>query len=183
MSDECARPATRILLIDGRSGSGKTTLAARLAPLLRADVVHLDDLYPGWHGLEEGSLASTRDVIAPLAEGRAAVYRRWNWAADRPGDEVRIEPGGCVIVEGCGALSRANRMHADVSVWIELDAVTRHERARSRDGRDWWWGLWREQEDAFYAREASSRIAHLVWSAQADAQAQPRRCSSSSSMP
>ena len=76
---------------------------------------------------------------------------------------MRLEPGGLVIVEGCGALSRMNRMHAAVSIWIELDEATRFERARSRDGRDWWWRLWREQEDAFYERERSPRLAHLVW--------------------
>ena len=155
--------ATRILLIDGRSGSGKTTLAERLAPLLGARVVHLDDLYPGWHGLEAGALAATRDVVVPLAAGHAAAYRRWDWAADREGEQVRIEPGGVVIVEGCGALSRASRQHADVALWLEVDEPHRHDRARTRDGADWWWRLWREQEDAFYARERSAGLADLVW--------------------
>lgn len=172
--------ATRILLIDGRSGSGKTTLAAHLAHHLGAEVVHLDDLYPGWHGLEAGSLASTRDVVAPLAAGRPAVYRRWDWARDRPGEEAHVEPGGLVIVEGCGALSRANRVHASVSIWNELDETTRHARVTNRDDRDWWWRLWREQENSFYRREGSANLAHLVWR---DAQAQPSRCSSASSMP
>ncbi|GGA76427.1 adenylate kinase [Pseudoclavibacter endophyticus] len=161
MSD--ARAHTRILLIDGRSGSGKTTLADRIAPLLGATVVHLDDLYPGWGGLEAGSEASTRDVLEPLARGRDAIYRRWDWFADRYGDEALIEPGGAVIVEGCGALSRANRALADVSIWIELDETKRRQRALTRGGDDWWWGLWSDQERAFYARERSPELAHLVW--------------------
>ena len=45
-----------VLLIDGRSGSGKTELArAVVAGVPEAQLVRLDDLYPGWGGLEEGS--------------------------------------------------------------------------------------------------------------------------------
>lgn len=154
---------TRILLLDGRSGSGKTTLADRIAPLFGAEVVHLDDLYPGWHGLEQGSLTAVRHVVRPLREGMEAVYRRWDWAADAYVDEVRIAPGGVVIVEGCGALSRESAVLADVSLWLDLDETERHRRARERGGDDWWWQLWREQEDAFYARERSPELADLTW--------------------
>ncbi|MGO2112758.1 MAG: hypothetical protein ACTH31_14230 [Pseudoclavibacter sp.] len=155
--------ASRILLIDGRSGSGKTTLADRVAPLLGATVVHLDDLYPGWSGLDAGSLASTCEVVQPLADGRDARYRRWDWHADRYGDEVLVEAGGTVIVEGCGALSRANRAHADVALWLDVDETQRRDRATTRDGDDWWWGIWRDQERDFYAREGSQGLAQLVW--------------------
>ncbi|MEO8095730.1 MAG: hypothetical protein ABI632_12485, partial [Pseudolysinimonas sp.] len=40
-----------VVLIDGRSGAGKTTLARELAPLVGAQLVSLDDVYPGWDGL------------------------------------------------------------------------------------------------------------------------------------
>lgn len=154
---------TRILIIDGRSGSGKTTLAAHLERHLGATVVHLDDLYPGWGGLERGSAASHEWVVEPLARGETAEYRRWNWAEDRYDETVRIEPGGVVIVEGCGALSRANHALADVSIWLELAEDARHARALARDSDDSWWMLWREQENAFYAREGSAQLADLTW--------------------
>lgn len=153
----------RILLIDGRSGSGKTTLAARFARHLDAEVVHLDDLYPGWHGLQAGAEAAVREVLRPLREGRPAAYRRWDWAAGAYADEVSVAPGGVVIVEGCGALSREAAALADVTLWLELGEPARLRRARERDGEDWWWALWRAQEDAFYARERSAALADLVW--------------------
>lgn len=48
------------VLIDGRSGSGKTTLTERLVARQRLDgvgvqVMHVEDLYPGWDGLAAGS--------------------------------------------------------------------------------------------------------------------------------
>lgn len=157
------RGETRILLIDGRSGAGKTTLSERLAAPLDASVVHMDELYPGWRGLGEGSALLVRDVLGPLASDRPAIWRRWDWANDRPGETGELAPGGLVIVEGCGAISRASRALADVALWIELDEAARHERARSRDGDDWWWALWRQQEDAYYAREDARGLADLVW--------------------
>ena len=50
----------RLVCIDGPAGSGKTTTAAALVASLQehrraVEVVHLDDLYEGWSGLE-GSL-------------------------------------------------------------------------------------------------------------------------------
>ena len=175
--------ATRLLLIDGRSGAGKTTLAARLAALLRAEVVHLDDLYLGWDGLDAGSRRAGTEVLAPLAAGRTARFRPWDWATSRLADEPRtVEPGGVVIVEGCGSLSRANAAFADVALWLELDEDERHRRALERDADDSWWAGWRAQEDAFYVREDARGLADLVWIGR-EVQAHPSRWSSSSSMP
>ncbi|MGO2574128.1 MAG: aminodeoxychorismate synthase, partial [Corynebacterium casei] len=47
------RPVT--VLIDGPSGAGKTWFAARLSEHMLWQTVHLDEFYPGWHGLEKGS--------------------------------------------------------------------------------------------------------------------------------
>ena len=50
--------ARRRILIDGRSGSGKTELARSIAAHWpEAQLVRLDDLYPGWDGLDAGSAA------------------------------------------------------------------------------------------------------------------------------
>lgn len=62
-----------VLLIDGRSGSGKTSLADSVLADLEAagdrpQVLRVEDLYPGWDGLAEGSLA----VANALDEGRTA---------------------------------------------------------------------------------------------------------------
>lgn len=168
---------TRIVLIDGRSGSGKTSLAARLAPALRADIVHMDDLYPGWDGLEIGSRTAAADIVRALAEGRAASWRRWDWYAGAYAEEHVREPGGVLIIEGCGSLSREAARFASVRIWMEVDARTRYERARLRDGDDSWWEIWARHEDAFYAREASSTLANLKL------YPQPSSCTRSSSMP
>ena len=58
-----------IIGIDGRSGSGKTQLSDMLNFSFTAEhfavrVLHLDSIYPGWDGLEEG----TKNMAENLAE-------------------------------------------------------------------------------------------------------------------
>ena len=66
-----------------------------------------------------------------------------------------------LIIEGCGALSRANRALADVGIWVELDEATRKRRALARDGEAYapYWDRWAAQEVAFIAREHPQSLA------------------------
>lgn len=146
-----------ILLVDGRSGSGKTEFATNLAALTRAQLVRLDALYPGWGGLEQGSLA----VATLLTEGR---WQRWDWATSTPAEWRSVDLATDLIVEGCGAISAANVALADASVWIELDDESRKKRALDRDGDMYapHWGEWASQEAAYIAREHPSLLADEV---------------------
>ncbi|GEK78711.1 nucleoside/nucleotide kinase family protein [Agrococcus baldri] len=151
-----------ITIIDGRSGSGKTELAARLGERTGARVIHMDDLYAGWHGLSTGSRLLERGILAPLVAGQAARWRRWDWAAGDWGAEDRAEPGEPLVIEGCGSLTIASRAHADRAIWLEAPEQVRHARALARDGDDSWWMLWREQEDAHIAANDPAALADEV---------------------
>lgn len=164
-----------ILLIDGRSGSGKTTYAAKLGAVLGWPVFHVEDAYPGWHGLSAGSATVGESMLDP---GRAG-FRRWDWHAgdwaewiDVPGARA---PGGraggpSLIVEGCGALTSANLAAARSvgdgeawGVWMELDAATRRRRAMDRDPAfASHWDMWAAQEDAHYAAHRPRELAEWV---------------------
>ena len=148
------------MLIDGRSGSGKTELAALLVAR-RPDLqlVRLDDVYPGWDGLEEASRHVHEFVL-----GERPRWRRWNWAAARPAEWHELDPLRPIIVEGCGALSRRNRRLADLGVWVELDDARRKIRALARDGDAYapHWERWAAQEEAFLAREDPRGLADVI---------------------
>lgn len=149
-----------VVLIDGGSGAGKTTLARELAPLLDAQLVSLDDVYPGWDGLAAGSAAVHETVLRPVDAG----YRRWDWAAERAADWHPLDPARPIVVEGCGALSRANRALATLGIWVELDEVTRRERALARDPEfAEHWERWAAQERAHAAREDPRALADVVF--------------------
>lgn len=151
-----------ITIIDGRSGSGKTELAGRLAAQTGARVIHMDDLYAGWHGLASGSRLLERAILAPLAAGEPAVWRRWDWSLSDYGPIDRAEPTESLIIEGCGSLTLASRTHADHALWLEVPEQVRRARALARDGDDSWWMLWRAQEDAHIAANGPVALADEV---------------------
>jgi len=148
---------TPTLLIDGRSGSGKTELASRLARETGAQLVRMDSLYPGWRGLEAGSAL----VTELLTTGR---WQRWDWATSTPAEWHSVDLARPLIVEGCGALSAANRALASHGIWITLDAATRKRRALARDGDAYapHWDEWAAQEEAFIARENPAALADEI---------------------
>lgn len=168
---------TPIILIDGRAGSGKSSFAEELrneifsqsdaAPAL----VHMDDLYPGWDGLQEGSSYLLQNILRPLFAGRPAAWQKWDWGASKRGDSTEpgngwreFSGGNILIVEGCGSLSRQSREIASLCIWIEADRKSRRDRWHIRDSGkfDDHWGLWQAQEDDFYKAEKSEQLADWI---------------------
>lgn len=154
-----------VILIDGRSGSGKTELAALLADRLGAQVLRLDNVYPGWGGLDAGSAA----VPGILSSGR---WRRWDWETSQPAEWHSIDPSRTLIVEGVGAIGRASRPLADYALWVELDDATRKTRALARDQYfAEHWEHWAAQEERLIAREQPRALADAVVDGNAVAEA------------
>jgi predicted kinase len=146
-----------IVLIDGRSGSGKTELARGLAGVLGAQFLRLDDVYPGWDGLEDAS-GQLADI---LETGR---WQRWDWESGRLAEWNTLDVNGSLIVEGSGALTRASRDRATFGIWVELDAPTRKARALTRDGGLYepHWDAWAAQEQRHFERERPDLLADFV---------------------
>jgi uridine kinase len=144
------------ILVDGPAGSGKTTLAASL----QAPVVHLDDLYDGWTGLDAG-VAQAQRLVDELASGRPSGYRRYDWHRGEYAEWVDVLPAKVLVVEGCGAGS----IRADgLLVWVEADPDVRLRRGLTRDGEAMRDHLiaWREAEAAVFARDRTRARAELV---------------------
>jgi cytidylate kinase len=147
-----------VVLVDGGSGSGKSTLARQLAPLIGAELVRLDDIYPGWDGLEAASRHVGEQVLS------AHRWQRWDWAAERAAEWHELDAEAPLVVEGSGALSAANRRLATFGIWIDLEAGERRRRALARDGDAYapHWDRWAAQETAFFERERPDRLADVV---------------------
>lgn len=166
-----------VILIDGRSGSGKTSLTERLVTRQRLDggriqVLHVEDLYPGWDGLAAGS----RSVATALDAGG---YRRYDWHAETFGDWIALTTDRPLVVEGCGAVTAENlaaaqrwadgvagaaspaRVHA---VWLDGSAELRRGRALARDGETFrpHWERWAAQEDRLFARTQPETLADEI---------------------
>jgi hypothetical protein len=148
-----------VVLVDGRSGTGKTTLGGALAAELGAQLVHLDDVYPGWDGLLAASTAVVDDVL-----GAPSGYRQWDWERSEPAAWVSLDPAAPLVVEGCGALSRASAPLGTLRIWMSADDAERKRRAIDRDGAVFaaQWDRWAAQEDIFITTEGPASLADVV---------------------
>lgn len=157
-----------LILIDGPSGAGKSRLAdaviAQWPAARRPRLVRMDDLYPGWHGLDAASSTVGRTLLHPLRAGRAGGWRRWDWDRNRSAEWHVVRGDAPVIVEGCGALAGANARIADLSVWLEADDALRKQRALARDGAlfECHWDDWQRDFVRYTARERPRSHADLI---------------------
>lgn len=160
----------RCVLIDGRAGSGKSVLAGRTATRIGAQLLALDDLYPGWRGLAAGSATVSRAL-------REGGYRRYDWASEQFAEWVPFESDAPLVIEGCGAITRENLSAAKrwarkqstkelrgpldepvhelqlvQAIWLEAPEPLRRARALGRDGEIFapHWREWATQEDAHF---------------------------------
>jgi hypothetical protein len=148
----------RVILLDGRSGSGKTVLAdAIVSDHPEYQLVRMDDLYRGWDGLSAAS-----SLMPALLLG--SPVRTWDWAAgEASGPWLELDTLRPILVEGCGALTRASRLLAYYGIWLDLDEVTRRDRALRREP-DFapHWDAWARQEDTHIATETPGFLADVV---------------------
>lgn len=157
-----------VVVIDGRSGAGKSSLAARLARAwpLRTPVqlLALDSVYPGWEGLARGAEIAREDVLVPHGRGLIGTWRRWDWDVGEQAEAHAVDPALGLILEGCGALTRASVRLADVTVWVDGPPDSRRLRALARDGEAFrpYWDMWAAQEEAHIAGEQPHELADMV---------------------
>lgn len=154
----------RLVCVDGPAGAGKTTLAGLLAAALDAPVVHLDDLYEGWSGLDGVFARLDAQVLTPLAAGRPGRYQRYDWHAGRFDDWVDVPLTGTLVVEGCGSAPRALAGRAVLVAYVDAPADLRLERGLVRDGEAMreQWLRWMGLEAVHLAREDTRRRADVV---------------------
>ncbi len=160
--------ATRLVCLDGPAGSGKSTLARGVVAVAREAglstvLVGCDDVLHGWTGLRGLGADLDRDVVRPLAEGRPAGYRRWDWVADAYAEWVVVPAVDLLVLEGVGSGSPLFGDLVSVLVWVEAPSDLRLERGLARDGEQMreHWLRWRVEEDALFATDRTRERADL----------------------
>ena len=163
--------ATTVVVIDGASGSGKSTFATRLAEATGAGLLRLEDMYPGWDGLDEGAQRLVDDVLEPLSRGEQATIRRWDWLEMRELDREPLVIEPLLVIEGVGAGSRAAAPFISLLIWLEAETEERYARAIARDGELYLghWDRWAAQEQVTFAREATRNRADRTYRTDDDA--------------
>lgn len=157
--------AGQIVLIDGRSGAGKTTIAKQIAAQNNAQLVQLDELYPGWEGLRAGVQLAISEVILQCR------VPQFNWQTMRFGIPRTLNRQQRLVLEGCGVLtpdliSAARRTGARViTIWVECDEAERKARALARDGVSYEnrWETWAAQEQQHIADHNPQQLAQKIY--------------------
>jgi len=157
--------AMRVVAIDGPSGAGKTDFTTALAERLpSAQVLHMDDLYPGWDGLAQAITALHERVLAPLARGEEAAYQRWDWEHDRYAEWLSLPAAKLLLVEGVGAGAKPGWWLESVLIWLEADRDERFRRGIERDGELYLphWQHWADREETHFADDETRSRADLI---------------------
>lgn len=154
-----------ICAIDGPAGAGKSTMADTLCPP-NWTLIRLDDVYPGWEGLDAGISVLQRELVGPLLGGRVGRWPRWDWHAGRVADWVPVAAGSRILLEGCGAVAAASAgpepNERVLRLWLDAPAQVRAERLRQRDGEqfDPFWPIWERHWNA-YVRALNVKVTTL----------------------
>jgi hypothetical protein len=155
----------RLILVDGPAGAGKTTFATGLADGLAVPLIHMDDLYLGWDGLE-GAFGRLEDlVLGPWRAGAGARFSAYDWQAGGAHGPWVSVPGsaGRLVVEGCGCAPRAADRYSPLIVWLDGPAAWRRSNALERDGA-WeapYLDAWELATTAHHGRERTAARAHI----------------------
>ncbi|WP_298118730.1 ATP-binding protein [uncultured Aurantimicrobium sp.] len=157
-------------LIDGPSGSGKTTLAAEIEQhwnsAVKLQVVHMDDLYPGWDGLADGA-ATAFAMLRERGNGADTHWQRYDWATAAFAEWHSVDAREPLLIEGCGSLSAGSESLSQVRIWLDADTELRRERALSRVGENFaeHWTEWDAQFENFVSLHNPQALSTLEVSA------------------
>jgi uridine kinase len=157
--------AVRLVCIDGRAAAGKSTLAGRLASALGdVQIVHMDDLYEGWTGLDRVWDRLDSWVLQPLRGNFPGRYRRYDWSAEAYAEwhDVPVRPA--LVVEGVGSADRPIDHLATLKIWVDAPLSVRYQRGMDRDGESFrpYWDAWAADEAVHFARERTQERADLI---------------------
>jgi uridine kinase len=162
---------SRLVCIDGPAGSGKTALAEQLRDALQAGagwrvpVLHMDDFYQGWTGLnDEVTDRIQTQVLAPLRERSPGRYQRYDWERAAFAEWHEVPAGPAVILEGVGSGAARYAGNTTLLIWVEAPAEVRLARGVSRDGeslRDEW-VRWMRLEATFAAANRTRERADIL---------------------
>ncbi|MEY4532751.1 MAG: hypothetical protein RI926_520 [Actinomycetota bacterium] len=153
-------------LIDGPSGSGKTTLASEIEKhwnsTSQLQVIHMDDLYPGWDGLAQGA-EKAMNLLRERATGVDTQWQRYDWETEVFAEWHSVDAREPVLIEGCGSLSAGTELLSQARIWLDADTELRRERALSRSGENFaeHWTQWDAQFENFVSLHNPQALATL----------------------
>jgi uridine kinase len=135
--ERTADNGVRIIGVDGPQGSGKSTLAVRIAALIGAPLVQMDD-FVSWVDLVGWWPRFEAQVLNPLLSGNDAHYQVRDWENDEFGTSLdswkTVEWTPVVVLEGLTCTRAAVAERLAYRIWVEARDEIRLRRGLERDG-------------------------------------------------
>lgn len=167
-----------VIAMDGMCGSGKTTLAARLAQRFGGQVVHMDDFYlPVELRTQErrsepgGNVHYERFLVEamPYLKGQEAFcYGKFSDEILDIAEEITIEPGSLLIVEGAYSMRPELRNAYDLTVCVLSPTELQRQRLIRREGEEGYLeyrDLWIPLETAYLDHYDIEHVCDVVLNA------------------
>lgn len=124
---------TILIAIDGFGGSGKSFLAKSIkGKFPEAVIVEMDDFYsprlkrPDYKRVYE-------EVIKPIKQGKTAVFKIYDWKADKLVDGKPIFPENILVIEGVFSMHKELLDSYDIRIWVDSTQEVGFQRGLSRD--------------------------------------------------
>ncbi|MCL2888648.1 MAG: uridine kinase [Elusimicrobia bacterium] len=161
---------TLILAIDGRAAAGKTTFAKLLAKNFAAQIIHTDDFFlPPQNRVEKISghmdLGGLKKVLKNLSAGKPAVYKPYDCARGKYKKEIKINPRGLIIVEGCYSLHPKLAAHYDQKIFMNISPSAQKKRILARGGKESlkaFQKIWIPEEEKYFLRYAPQKYCDMI---------------------
>lgn len=174
------RSGPLLVALDGRSAAGKSTLAARVAPLVRANVIDGDDFYAGGTAATWGAMSDAekvdhcidwrrqRPVLELLARGETASWHPYDWEIDDgrlAPHLITCNPAPVVILDGAYSARPELTDLFDLRVLLDAPIDLRKARLIQREGegyREEWNARWDEAEEWYFGKVMPPETFDLV---------------------
>jgi len=167
--DLCKTSERPIIAIDGPAGAGKTTLATNihlaLYPNYTSTIIHMDDLYDGWHNALGPQLSETlTHIVSAHKSGKKVKFSTYDWIQSQFNEAKEIPEADLIILEGVGSGQLAIRDELAALLWIDIDHSLGLERVISRDGDsiEAQMQKWLVQQEQHFAREGTQNAADFI---------------------
>ena len=135
-----------IIAVDGGSASGKTTLAGVLSEKYDCNVFHTDDFFlrpeqrtPERFAEIGGNLDRERfqdEVLTPLKNNQAVVYRRFNCATFTLDKPISVASRRVNVVEGAYSMHLSFGNYHHLSVFLNIASDYQRERILKRNSAE-----------------------------------------------
>ena len=140
------RKRNPVICIDGRAASGKTTAAELLAPVIGAQVVHMDDFFlppalrtAARYAEDGGNVHYERfrdEVIRGIERGEPFTYRVFDCGGMDYADVRTADPSRPIIIEGAYSMHPYFGDACDLRIFSDIDPALQRARILARNGAE-----------------------------------------------